>query len=101
MSKSELPNKMPWDCVHNFLPAWVHEAEEELLAVMDGKDKDQMMIAIDRYNDLSDKENQKDPKFDATELYGVDNEKEELMAEIIGIYTKYRQEAEKLKKQLQ
>jgi hypothetical protein len=95
---ANLNKPLPWECAFNHEPDWIEPLETALSAVMSREDKDRVGRLLDRYNELTDFEDANSN--DASALYGVEAEKEEIITEIVGIYSKWRKEAEELKAML-
>lgn len=73
------------------VPKWVfHEAIE---ACMSEKDRDISIGILNRYNDLTDRDNEEGDGFDK---FGIEDEKQDLIREYIAIHAKYREEASQL-----
>lgn len=89
---------MEWECAANHLPDWMDGLSIEISALISQPDYDLSNAILERYNELCERE--ESPKEDGHSLYGVVNEKEDLINELIAIYEKYRAEAIKLKEKL-
>src|SRR5688572_24290381 len=86
----------PYDheCAANHFPDWVDKLSTTLHACMSDKERSRTHLILVEYNELIDRE--EDPDEDGHSLFGVENEKQELIEEYIKICEKYREEAETL-----
>lgn len=82
----------PWECIDNHLPGWIKDNDAGLVIVMGKKDHDMLLGMALRYNDLTNKEEDNEGE-DSFSFYGIEDEKTDLMADMIAIYSKYRDEA--------
>lgn len=92
--------QIPWECVYNHLPDWVIEYENEIDAFLIDKEENNpdyniIIGLMDTYNNLTDFE--KD-NTDAHSLYGIEDEKQELIDEMVKIFSKYEERAKELRK---
>jgi len=81
-------DRMKWECVANHLPDWIEDNDVQLHSEMTPQELDRMEVLLDMYNSLSDKEESKDE--DAFSIYGIEDEKQGIVDEIISIYEKYK-----------
>lgn len=91
-------DKMKWECAYNHLPQWVEDLDASLSACMSKKDIDRELWLLERYNQLTEKEESNNE--DGHSLYGVEDEKQDILNEIIKINEKYKDEAIELEKML-
>lgn len=87
-------NKMDWECMANHLPEWIDELDGAISACMSKKDMDRSLAILSRYNELTDKE--EDNNEDGYSVFGIEDEKQDLVNEFIAIHEKYKKEAESL-----
>lgn len=87
-----------YECMSNHLPDWIEPIDYYLHACMSPADVDRVGAILDKYNELSNREEDVENE-DGFTLFGVEHEKAELVDEFISIHSKYREEAEKLSNQ--
>lgn len=87
-----------WECAANHLPAWSEELSVELSAVISKEDYNRVIGLLDRYNELTDVEEKQSN--DGHFIYGIENEKQEIIDAIIKIQEKYKQAAIELRDKL-
>lgn len=93
-----MKKKYDWECAHNHLPEWSDKYDIELLSCMSDNDSDLVDGLLNQYNELIDKEEKEGA--DGHAIFGVENEKEEIINEVVKIYSKYRDQAVELSKWL-
>lgn len=87
-------NKMNWECMANHCPDWLENLDNAITACMSKGDLERCNVILERYNILSEKEESNNE--DGYSLYGVEDEKQDLVNEFIAIHEKYKSEAESL-----
>lgn len=87
-------DKMPWECVANHLPDWIDKLDVSLSACFSDKEHEAILASLDRYNQLTDKEEQDGGN--GHEIFGIEDEKESIIQEIISICEKHKEEAIKI-----
>jgi hypothetical protein len=84
-------NKVEWECISNHLPDWIEENDDALFACMTKEERERILIIINRYNELSEREESNDE--DGYSLYGVEDEKADLVKEFVSVNEKYKDAA--------
>lgn len=87
-------NKVNWECMANHCPEWLEKNAIALTACMSKDDINRCDDILDRYNELTKKEESGEE--DGFSLYGIEDEKWDLTNEFIALHIKYKAQAMQL-----
>lgn len=79
-------NRMNWECLANHLPDWIEDNDYELHSYFTESEKDRIRFIAERYEYLTKLEQ----STNAFDIFGIEDEKNDLVLECIKLYEKYK-----------